>query len=99
MHYRKQIRYFLKPKLRSPMKGTGTLEEQLVQRNLKIFIWKKKIWNGSSKTAAVEPQAAYWAFVSGFKHKANAQLGPFLTSANILENWIKLLIRNYSDPY
>ena len=68
------------------MKGTGTLEEQLVQRNLKIFIWKKKIWNGSSKTAAVEPQAAYWAFVSGFKHKANAQLGPFLTSANILEN-------------
>ena len=39
-------RYFLEPKLRSSIKGTGTLEGHLVQRNLKVPIWKKKLWNG-----------------------------------------------------
>ena len=67
-----QTRYFLEPKLRSPRKETSTLEGQLVQRDLEIPIWKKKVWNGFSnlsKIAAVEPQAAYCAFVGGFKHK------------------------------
>ena len=35
---------FLEPKLRSPMKGTDTLEGRLLQRNLKIPIWKKKLY-------------------------------------------------------
>ena len=46
MHRSKLIRYSLKLKLRSPMKGTGTLEGQFVQLILKIPIWKKKLWNG-----------------------------------------------------
>ena len=38
--------FFPEPKLRSPIKGTGTLERHLVQRNLKVLIWNKKLWNG-----------------------------------------------------
>ena len=34
---------FLEPKLRS-MKGTDTLEGRLLQRNLKIPMWKKKLY-------------------------------------------------------
>ena len=41
--------FFPEPKLRSPIKGTGTLERHLVQRNLKVPIWNKKLWNGSLK--------------------------------------------------
>ena len=33
-------------KLRSPIKGTGTLEGHLAQRNLKVPVWKKMLWNG-----------------------------------------------------
>ena len=43
-----------------------------------------------SKIAVVEPQAAYCAFVGGFKHKVTYTIRPFLTSANISKNWIKL---------
>ena len=46
MNCSEQIKYFLEPKVRSPMKGTGTLEGQFLQRNLKISTWKKKLWNG-----------------------------------------------------
>lgn len=67
---------FLEPKLRSPMKGTNTLEGQLLQRNLKIPMWKKKLyieWFNQhevlSKIAVVEPQAAYCGFGCGFKHE------------------------------
>ena len=41
-----QLRYFLEPRLRSPMKGTDTLTGQLVQRDLKMPKWKKKLQNG-----------------------------------------------------
>ena len=58
------------------MKGIDTLEGQLVKRNLKMSIWKKvmkwiKQLNVLSKIAAVEPHAAYCAFVSGFRHKVS----------------------------
>ena len=75
MHRSEQLRYFVKPKLKSPRKGTDNLEKKLKHRNLKNNYKEEKVikWTNQlkvlRKTAVVELTAAYSAFVGGFKHE------------------------------
>ena len=43
MHRSEQLRYFVEAKLRSPMKGTDTLEKKLKHRNLKNNYMEEKV--------------------------------------------------------
>ena len=90
------------------MKGIDTLEGQLVKRNLKMSIRKKvmkwiKQLNVLSKIAAVEPHAAYCAFVSGFRHKVSYTIRTVPNIPRHLENVDqavdKKFIRTLTDGY
>ena len=99
-----KLRYFLEPKLRSPKKATGTLEGQLIQRNLPIPIWKKTLGNGLTNLNFLVKQLQqnhkqYTLRLLMVLNKFTYAIKPFLTFANILKSGISWKYKIPPDVY